>query len=103
MLTYIFSSAVLKERVDGAHVRACSTGILDKEMQATDRVDDHGIVYDAWLVNPIQVLNRIVAAGKVIHTTVLSVITVKAVDSIRVLAQTTYASHKQDLCHGDLD
>ena len=81
---------------------ACSAGILDEEMQATDRVDDHGVVYDAWLVNPIQVLNRIVASGKVIYTTILTVIAVEAVDSIGVLAQTTDASHQQDLRHGYL-
>ena len=82
---------------------ACSAGILDEEMQAADRVDDHWVVYDAWLVNSIKVLNRIVASGKVINTTILTVITIEAIDGIGVLAQTANTSHQQDLCHGNFD
>ena len=96
-------STILKERVDGSHQRASPTCIFNEKVQAANWVNDHRVVNDTWFVNSVQVFNSICAICGVIYASILTIVDIEAIDSVRVLAQATNATHEQYLGHWDLD
>jgi hypothetical protein len=93
----LLSSAIFQKRVDSPIRRVGPAGVLDKQVQTSNRVNDHWVVDDASLVHFIKVFHVVGILSIAFSVFLANLLDVEAEDHVRFFAQAGDATEQQYL------